>query len=398
MKQRISSYSFSIESRTIDFSSFSGFDVAGLLAIIHQPTGKMLYAAATPSLAAIATGAVITLNATVDLSAMSNSDPLLIFYDNAAGTAKIGRVSLLSGGSDISEGNRLPVDFDRTIVAPAYIDDNSPTGRVRVETMRGNMVAVPLGALRYNSYNVGAATGAAGSATNSMINNDDGTQSGLSISVPASATLGNAVHLKFWIQGSVFGLRRQRDSANGGLSPVSVMIDGVTYGGDDGLLVDPRANAAPLAPQIGLNTVIYATDLDEKYPHYVELMFPCALTGSPRVTYLHGVVLDARAGYVAPPRGVKAAFAPQVLAATTWTSLTTSSSIIVYGPRKIVFYNPSAGAVKVGLRINSTNGQFWGKPLAAGDSAEFDFSGIVYHDVQGWSDTAGTIMQPIHGI
>ncbi|NEU14712.1 hypothetical protein G3T14_21775 [Methylobacterium sp. BTF04] len=91
MKIVVTSYIFAPAQRQIDFSSFSGFDVRRLLAVIHAPTGKLLYAASTPSLGYTALAASV-LTLTYDTTAMSAGDALTVFYDDqtAAQPIKVG--------------------------------------------------------------------------------------------------------------------------------------------------------------------------------------------------------------------------------------------------------------------------------------------------------------------
>lgn len=74
---------FAPESRRLDFSGRSRFDVRRLLAVIHSPSGRRLYVAGKPGLGyASLADRVLTLQA--DTSGLGASDPLSIFYEETA--------------------------------------------------------------------------------------------------------------------------------------------------------------------------------------------------------------------------------------------------------------------------------------------------------------------------
>ena len=107
MKQRITEYTFNASAKTVDFSSISGFDGSGVLAIINRDI--VLYAVGATGLKfANVAGSVITLNAGVSTSGMADNDPLLIFYDDAInpspGPGRIGEKVTKSDSTDIATG------------------------------------------------------------------------------------------------------------------------------------------------------------------------------------------------------------------------------------------------------------------------------------------------------
>lgn len=85
MKIVLTSYSFAPAARQIDFSGFSGFDPRRLLAVVHAPTGRMIYAAGTPALGYTAlAGSLLTL--AFDTAAMGAADPLTVLYERPTGS------------------------------------------------------------------------------------------------------------------------------------------------------------------------------------------------------------------------------------------------------------------------------------------------------------------------
>lgn len=88
-------YTFTPAQGTVSFAGVSGFDPRRLLAVIHVPTGTLLYAAgSTPALGAFAGPVLALATATAGLGA---SDALTVLYDadlfspaNPAATADVG--------------------------------------------------------------------------------------------------------------------------------------------------------------------------------------------------------------------------------------------------------------------------------------------------------------------
>lgn len=79
MKTVVTTYTFTPAQKKIDFTGYSGFDARRLLAVIHVPSGALLFVAGTsPALGTFA-GSVLTLAA--DTTSMGASDPLTVLYD-----------------------------------------------------------------------------------------------------------------------------------------------------------------------------------------------------------------------------------------------------------------------------------------------------------------------------
>ena len=77
------SYTFNHTTKAITISGITGLDLSVFLAVIHAPTGTMLYSAGTAALVATFSANVLTLNASVNTTAMADADKLTILIDAA---------------------------------------------------------------------------------------------------------------------------------------------------------------------------------------------------------------------------------------------------------------------------------------------------------------------------
>ena len=109
MKTVITSYSFNASAGTIDFTSFSGFDVRRLFAVINETRQTLIYAAASSGLgySSIA-GSVITLQ--YNTSSQSNSDLLTVIYDDPNATVS------LSSGTSVSVTQSSASSLNATVI------------------------------------------------------------------------------------------------------------------------------------------------------------------------------------------------------------------------------------------------------------------------------------------
>ena len=286
----------------------------------------------------------------------------------------------------IASDQIVPVSMSGSVAvtgttATGWRDDGSPQGVIRTEPVRAGLISIPLRYGLYTGQNNGTATGYSNTPANVNVANGDGTASGLQLTIPSSASFnsagGQSIFIKTWFKGRVFGLRFDRSSGYTG-GPISCRIDGKPYYVNSSRLNDPTtqtivtANAA----QANENWVMVATDLDPYADHYAEIMF----VGSTTATYTHfffGFVFDAAAGYQPAPLGL-------ILNGTP-AALTTSP--LQYNPQAgmeltgYYLYNSSASAVAVSVAKATTGTAFWVKSIAAGDTAELIFPGIVRHSV-----------------
>jgi hypothetical protein len=264
-------------------------------------------------------------------------------------------------------------------------DDGNESGVVRTELVRGTLVTMPM--LR-TAYSVNAVGSTSPSISAAFPENGDGTQSGIFISVAASASLANSALIGFWIMGEVFGLRLSKSGGYFTANPVGCRIDGVAYDVAVDLARDPVTNGmAFIGTTPGVLSQIIATDLGSG-PHYVELIFPAFLSGATRQYGLLGYLVDSRVGNVAPARGVTLNL-PQIgPAAITWVNVC-NPTLAFQGIRKVFVMNTTATAIIVLLRWNSSVNEFWRRTVPANDTLECDLGGILYDVLQVYAAATG---------
>ncbi|MEI7510597.1 MAG: hypothetical protein WCJ84_00385 [Candidatus Peregrinibacteria bacterium] len=99
MKVKISNYGFNKTAKTVSFLDYSSISLDGVLLITNVNTNAIIYNFADPTKGGTVFGNVLTLD--YDTSAMSNTDPLLIYYDdgkNAPTAQEIGTAVEDNGG------------------------------------------------------------------------------------------------------------------------------------------------------------------------------------------------------------------------------------------------------------------------------------------------------------
>jgi hypothetical protein len=272
-------------------------------------------------------------------------------------------------------------------------DDGSAEGIVRAEIRRGNLVVMPF---RQGLFTA-SATGA-GSATTGVLpgtaftNNDESTQTGVLLTVAPNAALGSFAILSHWVTGNIYGLRWDKNlGSQVPQPPFGLFIDGVAYKPNVGNPVHPSTQVAIFSG--GFITQIFATDLGEGQ-HYVEIVFPCALSGANRQYGLLGFVADAAAGYlpiVPSNRWIgRIGGTPTSLVATVAKVIGPPSSTC-YGIRKWWIFNPTAGPAVVKIKFAGQT-EFWQKTVLAGDTVEFDPGGPFIPLLTFTSDTTGVLV------
>lgn len=108
MKRAINpAYTFNVSAKTLDLSAISGFNIRNLYAVLNQTTGVAVYLTVSPGqgYSSIAAG-VLTLQAS--LAGMSNSDDLLILYEDGTAQPIIDAAAISSLGTDGSAPPTLP--------------------------------------------------------------------------------------------------------------------------------------------------------------------------------------------------------------------------------------------------------------------------------------------------
>ena len=80
MRQILTNYSFNAATKEIDFSSYSGFDIKKLTAIINVNANQLIYQSGNPTFG-YSSFAANVLTLVYDTTAMSNTDSLQVYYD-----------------------------------------------------------------------------------------------------------------------------------------------------------------------------------------------------------------------------------------------------------------------------------------------------------------------------
>lgn len=81
MKKLIKNYTFNAAAKTVTFSDYAVIEHEGILLITNVVDGALLYNFADPALGGTVAGNVLTLE--FDTTAMSNTDGLMVYYDDA---------------------------------------------------------------------------------------------------------------------------------------------------------------------------------------------------------------------------------------------------------------------------------------------------------------------------
>jgi hypothetical protein len=81
MKKLVADYTFIPSTKTIRLNEFASIDLEGLLLVTNVSTNQIIYNFADPALGASASGNTVILN--YDVTSMSDTDALQIYYDDA---------------------------------------------------------------------------------------------------------------------------------------------------------------------------------------------------------------------------------------------------------------------------------------------------------------------------
>jgi len=81
MKKLIKNYTFNAAAKTVTFSDYIAIDHEGILLITNVVDGALLYNFADPALGGTVAGNVLTLE--LDTTTMSDTDGLMVYYDDA---------------------------------------------------------------------------------------------------------------------------------------------------------------------------------------------------------------------------------------------------------------------------------------------------------------------------
>lgn len=271
-------------------------------------------------------------------------------------------------GAPISMANPLPVRADSRTIIP-----------------------LPFSALD----RVEAAGAASASISGNFAENDDGTQSGMIVTVPASATFANSVQLRRVINGNLIGIRLSRATASvlsGSLNapvPFGAMVDGQP------IEIDWSAQLFPETHATGLNNgayrnIIFGTDFGEG-AHDVRLSIPCDASSARQIGLL-GWLVDEAAGYRPPQRGVSLQDMQMALTSTAKFYLG-----FVNGARGLVgFYYANSTAAAVTLDLFAANSGLSNRltrvTVAANGDGYFALPGIVYDGIQLQAGTANALL------
>ena len=132
--------------------------------------------------------------------------------------------------------------------------------------------------------------------------NDDGTQSCLDISVPASSTFANSVQVRRVINGNTIGLRLSRYGSNYNTAvPFAVFVDGQPIEVDWSAQLLPETQTAP-SNFAAYRNIILGRDFGDG-AHDVRLGVPCDAAVARNLRLL-GWLAEEAAGYRPPQRGV----------------------------------------------------------------------------------------------
>lgn len=236
-------------------------------------------------------------------------------------------------------------------------------------------------------FNVGnltiSTTGAGGSANASFSSalvgsNPDGSDTGVSVNMPVIAIGSppfNSCRLFVPFYGSTFGVRWRADSGIVNVTNIDVVVDGDAVG------VDCTWPPGPYPTLSGFNIAsneamaITHRDLATTGLHMAEIIINGPTTGATAVIVLHGILVDAAAGYVQLPRlsAIPSAVALTTTAVEIDTSRTNAQQA-ARGIRKVYYINTTAAPITVDIQFNTVSFKriILAATGTAGDSAEWD--------------------------
>ena len=165
MKILIPNYTFNAAAQTITFPGYSGLSLSSFLIITDTTVNIIIYNFADPAAGGILNGNVLTLD--YNTTALSNSDKLLIYYDDGTIQARDATLQVMESQNDLlrrmvklleSQGtvdasNRQRVSLDAvTFAAQMQVTaSNAPNFNVTASVI-GGTVASSLTAQSGNSY------------------------------------------------------------------------------------------------------------------------------------------------------------------------------------------------------------------------------------------------------
>lgn len=252
----------------------------------------------------------------------------------------------------------MPLNFD--IQVAGVSDDGGPTGRVLTETVSAGLVFLPFSQLSYFHYTIGGSV----NPNRGAYYNTDGSQSGLSVSVPNTPGDFSFVYVPFY--GDKFGVRMRNDAA-----PFDVQVDAAEI-----VPVElPQAFQIKEGLQSANNYEVRQlthTNLGPGY-HLATLLFPQNYPSS----NILGIMVDAAEN---KPNPTTNAVVPNQHANN---AMPTSFTLIApYGAAgstipfaciyKIIYSNPTAGALVISLSQDGTNASA-SQNVAAGGVWEINF-------------------------
>lgn len=232
-------------------------------------------------------------------------------------------------------------------------------GLIDAKLTRGDFIKIPFRSGYYYVDNVG---GTASFQSQGIYDNEDGSDTGITISVPQGLNYG--VRIRFPFYGTVLGVRFRHGAS---YTPFGVSIDGVAYGATATQHTYLDNEAASLTD--GESLVMIDTDLPDGL-HYADIVLTSQASAASSL-FLYGIVVEKRAGYESKPRNQYIAGTTAITTTQTAVSLGSSTTAQVRGIRQIIYTNTSASAITVTIQNNSSI--IWQKSIGAGDSAVFDF-------------------------
>jgi len=244
--------------------------------------------------------------------------------------------------------------------AAGWEDDGTESGAIRVKSVRGDLVPVPFRSTYYQG-DVGSGCSVSWQSQG-IVTNEDGSMTGLLVSVAAGVNAGATVWQPFY--GRVLGIRFSRNPSQAP-ADFGVLIDGVAYP----VLGPPPGWEAVEAVSLNEAALMVAADNLADGWHMAQLAFPSG--GGPRQWVLHGLLVEQRAGYRPPPRQLQLIGTAALTTTQTAIPNVYSNYPAVLGLRGILYTNISGSAATVTVKNGSA--VMWQKSLAAGDSATLDF-------------------------
>lgn len=236
--------------------------------------------------------------------------------------------------------------------------DQSP---VATRQLQGDLVCVPLRDSNYYLENVGATVVF---QNNGVPYNEDGTMTGLYVSVPQGLSKG--VRIRFPFYGRVFGIRHKKTDS---VPDFSVVIDGVAFkvsGEHTYLRLDGATSVVD-----GECGVVVADDLNDGV-HYAEIVIYSKASGATTVI-LTGYLAERRVGYSEKRRVNTLMAAVAVTTSAVAISVGSFESKIRY-VEKIIFTNTTSSPITVTIAFTV---QIWKKIIPADDTVELDLRGTA---------------------